>query len=246
VKIVSPFRPFPPESQAHHLLGHFDWVDALRMLRASALKNAACETVALTDVDTELGVPAYRYETTQRRLMLWILEVSLRYLESEDFDQDTVMVSPDILVMGDLRDYFAADLGVIVRLEGKYSASERPLLNSVQWWRQDARDRLVTFYRMALAIAEGLPDEVIQWGADTVPLLELLSPLQHGIYVRGDLTVSAVDQHVAMAAFSTATLRKMRMGMVYDAPQPLIDFKYLRKHSMREFFDLAVGSAVLS
>ncbi len=31
IRIVSPYRPFVAESQAHQMLGEFDWIGALRM-----------------------------------------------------------------------------------------------------------------------------------------------------------------------------------------------------------------------
>ena len=44
MRVVSPFRPFPAESDPHRALGPFDWVEALRMLRASVLQACDCET----------------------------------------------------------------------------------------------------------------------------------------------------------------------------------------------------------
>lgn len=243
MRVVTPFRPFEPESREHLELGDFDWVGATVMLRASVERSCRCETVIITDVDTTLG-RSFQYVTTRRRLMLWILEVCLRYLESDNFDQDTVMVSPDILVLSDLRPFFQADLGVIVRSADKFQ-NERPLLNSVQWWRVEAKDRLVDFYRHAIDIAETLPEDVICWGADTEPLLRLLSPLDLGLSARAGLTVHAVDQREVMASFSRRILRQMREGRPYQG-QALMDFKYLRKLHMREFFDFAVGVAVTS
>jgi hypothetical protein len=241
MRVVTPFRPFEPESREHLELGPFDWTGAIGMLRASVERSCRCETVTLTDVDTTLPGPTFQYATTHRRLMLWILDVSLRYLESQDFDRDTVMVSPDILVLGDLRGFFKADIGVIVRAADKF-LNERPLLNSVQWWSVEAKDRLVAFYLQALERAETLSDDVICWGADTEPLLHLLSPLEVGMSERAGLTVSGVDQREVMASFSRRILRHMRDGRPYDG-LPLLDFKYLRKRYMREFFDFAIGAA---
>lgn len=241
MKIVSPFRPFAPESQAHLRLGPFDWIGALRMLAASARESCHCETFAITDVDSPLPVPHHAYVTHERRLMLWILEVSLRYLESDDFDQDTVMVSPDILVFGDLRPYFGADLGVIVRMDEKYVHADRPLLNSVQWWAHAAKPRLVAFYRRALDLAHTLTEDVITWGADTVPLVALLSPLERGQSRRAGLTVLAVDQTEVMTAFSATLLRKTLAGRVVRPDVPLLDFKYGRKVYLQQYFDATYG-----
>lgn len=246
MKIVSPYRPFPPESAAHLALGPFDWPGALQMLEASARRFCGCHVVAITDIATTLPIPAHKYPTWQPRLMLWMLEVSLRYLESPDFDQDTVMVCPDILVLGDLRPYFRADLGVIVRLGDKHQASGRTLLNSVQWWRVEAKTQLVAFYREALRIGEGLSDDVIRWGADTVPLVKLLSPIEEGLTERAGLSVSGVDHVEVMTAFSSALMRKMRFGHPFIPETPLLDFKYLRKNSMREFFDAAMATTAVA
>lgn len=244
MKVVSPYRPFVPESAPHRKLGPFDWVGALHMLATSASVCSHCRTYAITDVDTTLPLMSYRYQTRERRLMLWILEVCLCYLQSDDFDQDTVMVCPDILVMGNLAPYFVADLGVIVRLDEKYVKAERPLLNSVQWWRAAAKDRLVAFYRQALEMAKTLPPHLIEWGADTVPLVRLLSPLQHGFFDRAGLSVHAVDQRHIMYGFSTTLLRRIEGGRREDFDLPLLDFKYGRKTSMRTFYNIAFGQAV--
>lgn len=246
MKIVSPFRPFPPESDAHIALGAFDWHDALLMLEESARRFSQCDVFVITDVDTSVPVQAYTYETKQRRLMLWILEVSLRYLESDDFNEDTVMVSPDILVLGDLRPFFRADLGIIVRFADKHVASGRTLLNSVQWWCLEAKTRLVALYRTALTIACRLPADVVRWGADTVPLQQLLSPFECGRSERNGLSVFAVDARESMTDFSRSLLRKMRVGHPFIPETPLLDFRYLRKRHMREFFDAASGAAVTS
>jgi hypothetical protein len=242
MRVVTPFRPFAPESQEHIALGPFDWTGAIGMLRDTVRRSCRCDTVVITDVDTDLEGAAFHYVTERRRLMLWILEVCLRYLESDDFDCDTAMVSPDILVLRDLQPFFCADLGVIVRSATKFVAADRPLLNSVQWWRVEAKPRLVAFYRQALALADDLPEDVIRWGADTVPLVSLLTPIEPGRYDRAGLSVAAFEQREAMATFSTTMLRKLREGRPYDEAPPLLDFKYLRKHAMREFFDLAVGT----
>jgi hypothetical protein len=221
MKVVSPFRPFPPESQAHQKLGPFDWVRALKMLRKSVRVSCRCETWALTDVDTDLPVPAHAFVTTRRRLMLWLLEVCGCYLASPAFDQDTVMISPDMLVVSDISGWFTgADLGLMARLGPKHA--RRPILNGIQFWSLAGRDRLIAFYRQALACAEALPDSLIAWGADTEPLIRLLSPLSPGISERNGMRVAMHDA---------------------KALTPVVwDFKYLRKQRMADVFRHRFGS----
>jgi len=240
MKAVSPYRPFAPESPAHLKLGAFDWPAALTMLRASVRESCQCETFALTDRATQLPVPAHRYDTHEPRLMLWLLEVCLRYLESSDFDEDTVMLSPDVLVFDDLRPWFRADLGVIVRVAKKF-ADKKPLLNGVQFWRVEAQDRLVAFYRAVLALARTLPESEICWGADTEPIRRLLHPLQAGPMERAGLSVFGIRRMQMFVTVSSVDIANIRAGGRPSPLTPIIDFKYLRKHHMRDYFNATLG-----
>ncbi len=233
MKVVSPFRPFAPESRAHHALGPFDWVGALGMLRASVRAACGCETYALTDVDTTLPGATHAYETDERRLMLWLLEVTLCYLRSEDFRDDTILISPDALVLQDLSGWFRADLGLMVRPGEKYAG--KPLLNGVQCWRVAAKDRLVAFYTRVLAVARQADPRLIRWGADTEPIVDALAPLAAGPFHRGDLSVYGFNAGQVFRSVSKAPPRR-------GEPLPdtsVLDFKGLRKHFMADYFALA-------
>jgi len=221
MKVVSPFRPFEPESRAHVALGPFDWVGALGMLRASVRAACGCETYALTDVDTDLPGPSHQYVTEERRLMLWLLEVVVCYLRSADFDDDTILISPDALVLSDLRGWFRADLGLMVRTGAKYS--DKPLLNGVQCWRVAAKDRLVHFYCWALELARQSVPDLIRWGADTDSMVQLLAPIQAGHFTRAGLAVYGFE---AAQAFRPP-----------GVTSPIVDFKGLRKHLMARYYE---------
>lgn len=245
MKIVTPFRPFAPESGHHQRLGPFDWHGAIEMLRTTARRYCHCDTFVITDVDHTPPGLAHRYVTTERRLMLWILEVSLAYLRSDDFNEDTVMVSPDVLVFGDLRPMFQADLGLLVRTSPKFAAKPmRMVMNSVQWWRADAWAPLVRFYERALDIARQLPDERIRWGADTDPLVELVAPVEAGRRQRAGLSVYGHELGTVMQAFSLRDQKALDEGRRPAPPvMPLFDFKYQRKTSMRAYFNAVVAVA---
>lgn len=235
-RIVSPYRPFPPESAEHQALGPFDWVAALQMMAESATRSCGCQVAAITDVDTNLPVPSFYFETRERRLMPWILEVSLRYLESPAFDRDTVMVSPDMLVLGDLSRWFTADLGILVRPEEKHQQSGRAILNQAQWWRVTAKTRLVAFYAQALALARALPEPILTWGADTVPLQQLLAPLEVGAVERGGLQVSLIHAAEPMESLSGVNINRLAVGEPLLVSRPLLDFRYTRKRHMPAAF----------
>ncbi len=235
MRVVSPYRPFAPESGAHKRLGPFDWVAALRMLADSVERSNGCETMVLTDIRTDVGgLAAFRYATAEPRLMLWILEASLRYLRSEAFDRDTVMVSPDNLVVGDLRHYFAGDLGLLVRSREKYR--NRPILNAVQWWPVAAKERLIAFYMAALVVARSLHDNLIRWGADSESLRVLIAPIQIGVYPRAGLDVAMIEAVTVLHSISNRTVADLERGLRPVVPNvPVIDFKGERKRHMAAF-----------
>lgn len=240
LRIVSPYRPFAPESPAHQLLGAFDWIGALRMLQTTVVRQGY-EFAAITDRATVLPVPTINLPTSATRLMLWILDVSLRYLESDAFDRDTVMVSPDSLVMGDLRRFFAGDLTILVRPARRFT--KRPILNSVQCWPVGSKDKLIAFYRQALTGAERLPDNVITWGADSEAIRELVAPIQVGIHSRAGLQVAMVESGRVMESLTTSTMHRVERGERVSPLAPVVDFKYLRKQFMPTYFARVCGAA---
>lgn len=242
MKVVTPYRPFAPESAAHRRLGSFDWVDAARMLGASVRRSCGCDTVVITDHDTSLPIPAHHYATTERRLMLWLLEIAAAYLRSDDFDRDTAFICPDALVFQELRHFFVADLGIVVRLDEKYRA--KPLLNSVQFWRHSAKQRLAPFYERALEIARGLCDDWQRWGADTEPLRRELEPFHYGLIQRHSLRVRCWSQTQVLSFPSEAMLLTAALGKRVAPPSaPIVDFKYGRKKGMRAYFNTMMGAA---
>lgn len=243
MKVVTPYRPFEPESAAHQRLGPFDWPAAVGMLRTSVQLACGCECYTLTDLETPLAVPTHRYPLTESRLMLWLLAVCLDYLRSDAFDDDTVLISPDALVFADLRQWFRADLGVIVRVSPKF-AQKRPLLNGVQFWRLTARPRLVAFYEQALAIAHTLPDNLITWGADTEPLRRLLEPLIAGPMLRAGLTVYGIRRVDLFQSVDQIAAARLAHGETPHPSTAIVDFRYLRKHLMSAYFAATCGQQV--
>lgn len=239
MKAVAAFRPFAPEPGSPNAdLGPFDWIQALKMSAASVERSCGAPHFALTDLDTRLPVQAYQFETTHRRLMLWILEVSLRYLESAAFDDDTVFMGADVLALQDLRFGFAADLGYIARA----AKFPDPVLNSAQWWSVAAKPRLIAFYRAALAIAEELPDETIRWGADTVPVAQLLAPAVVGPSERAGLSAYGWPEEDTIVPLMSVDIWRLDLKIptvLHDAP--LLDFRSLRKQHMARYYKRTFG-----
>lgn len=247
MRIVAPFRPFPLEAPHHVEVAEngFDWMDAIRMMSLSAAEACQCEVRVLTDVDTDLPFQTFKYHTTQRRLMLWYLEICAAYLESNDFDQDTVMLDSDQLVYSDLSGWFVPymDLGICIRKPPK-GASGFPILNGVQFWSIRGKARLGAFYRRALDIAERLPEEDILWGADTEALRMLLQPLEVGLHQRDSLTVRLIDSRDVIHALSAGQIRQLQAGTLPRPIRPVLDFRNLRKTFMRRVYEATFQRAV--
>lgn len=238
MRVVTPYKPFKPESREHLELGPFDWVGAIEMLRASVERSCHCDTVAITDQTTALPGPTFQYYTRETRLMFWILEVSLCYLAGPHFDRDTVLVSPDSLVFCDLRQWFAGDIGIVVRPHHP----ARPILNGVQWWPLQSRDALIRLYTKALEIAKRLPEDQQVWGADSEPFRKLLKPLHPGCGPRkSGIVANLVDSRHVMVPLTSEMIQALEQGQQVDPPQAVIDFRYLRKKHMRAYFDATVG-----
>ena len=231
VRVVSPYRPFKPESESHIELGAFDWLGALAMLRASASYCGKAEVIALTDEKTKMKSPAFRYVPRCHRLMTWILDVSLAYIESDDFDRDTWFISPDMLLLKPLpRMPAAVDLMVLAHNE------HLPIINHTQFWSYKAKDKLSDFFRMCLKRAEGLCEDQLRWGADTEPFINYLSPvpMDGGVEERCGLQVSFRPRREITFRVGPGALRKFTDWR--DAPAPIAEFTYRRKANMAEYF----------
>jgi FkbM family methyltransferase len=233
-RVVTPFRPFKPESKEQKDVetngGPFDWLAAIAMMRESVLRACGAEVVTLTDVDTDLPGPTFRYHTLSRRLMIWIIEVALRYIGSADFDRDTILVMPDMLVFGDLGRWFRVgdfDLGLVAR-----EHPDRPLLNSVQFWPVARRLALGRLYAAALEETRNLTEAEVVWGGDTIPFARLFQPVRPGSRVVHRLgIVRYFDADQVLKAFTTPLFRKPKPDGV------VVDFRYLRKLHMRSYFE---------
>ncbi len=241
IRVVSPYRPFEPESTSHRKLGPFDWVEALRMLATSVTRAMHCETLAITDVDTLLPVPSLHFITTERRLMLWILDVCGAYLQSDAFDRDTILLSPDLLVYGDLRKWMTGDFLVLMRRR----FPGHPILNGVQFWPVAMKAQLSAFYAEALEIGRTLPEGYLRWGGDTEPLRQLLAPIVEGPVIRNGRRIARlIESEELLQSLTNSMETALSCGVVVPPTKPIMDFRYLRKRWMRTYFAATIGLTV--
>lgn len=246
-RVIAPFLPNAGESELHRGLAQegFDWMDALRMVVASARQSNQCPVHVVTTPTADLPVPTLRYVTTETRLMLWLLEACVCYLQSADFDRDTVMLDVDQLIVGHLAPHFPdADLGVLIR-RPKHPGGQ-VLLNGVQFWRVAAKDRLARFYTRVLATARTLSPEALEWGADGDALRLCLEPISVDYHLRSDLKVAFISSHTVLEEWSSLHMEELRGGRLLGPSRPVYDFRYRRKRYMRAVFDLWLQKTTVS
>lgn len=246
IRLVAPFFTLPAENHHHQELADFDWIDAIRMLSHSAELACGVPVEVITDASEPMPLRCIKFQTHHRRLMLWQLEACVRYLQSDYFDRDTVMLDCDQLVYQDLSKFFAAnvDLGLLVRPTLKHKDTWKKVLNGVQFWNLRAKKRLAQFYREALARAEQLRPELLIWGADTAALVEMIEPVTVGLAMRHGVRVEMIDYQRVLEALSEDQIAGMRKGI---APRPIravMDFRYSRKLNMRQAYEMTIGKAV--
>lgn len=243
LRLVAPFLPVPPESPHHQAMVDFDWMAAIRMLSHSAERACGVPVQVLTDHGAQLPVPSLTYATTHRRLMLWTLEVCLRYLESDDFDRDTVMLDCDQLVFEDLRRFFTpyVDLALLVRPTHKHQDTWKKVLNGVQFWSVRGKARLIPFYREALRRAEAMSEGLVTWGADTAAIRDLIEPVQLGLHERAGARVQLLNYDMVLEALSEDQIAQLARGVAPVPRRPVLDFRYKRKLHMAAVYALTVG-----
>lgn len=246
IRIVAPFRPCPLEGDVQQATAGFDWIAAIQMMAHSAALACRCPVHVITDLEAALPVETLRYATTHRRLMLWTLEACARYLESDDFDRDTVMLDCDQLIFQDLAPFFGGnvDLGLLVRPTHKHKNTWKKVLNGVQFWSLRGKPQLAAFYRAALARAEAMSDDLIRWGGDTAAIRDLIEPVELGLYRRAGVAVHLMDYNRVLAALSEEQIDGMRRGIAPVPVRAVLDFRYKRKLWMAQAYAMTIGALV--
>jgi hypothetical protein len=249
IRLVAPFFPLPAQNAHHQALADFDWIDAIRMLSHSAEIACGVPVQVITDTSADLSLPALRYDTTHRLLMLWVLEACVRYLESDDFDRDTVCLDCDQLIFSDLARFFAPrmDLGILLRPMLARRDSWKKVINGVQFWSVRAKSKLAAFYRAALARAERMSGELQAWGADTQAIRELLEPIVAvGLVERMGLRVHLISDTRVSFPLTETQIDAMQVGIAPQSRHAVMDFRYRRKLHMRHVYEMTVLKQVVA
>jgi hypothetical protein len=246
LRLVAPFLPVKVENHHHQEMSDFDWMDAIRMLSRSAELSCGVPVQTITDVDTDLPVPTLKYPTRHRRLMLWTLEAIVRYVESSDFDRDTVVLDCDQLIHQDLRQFFSSnvDLGLLVRATPKHAHTWKKVLNGVQFLSVRGKKRMGQFYREALTRAEQMNDGLVAWGADTAAIRDMVEPVSLGVHTRCGARVSLIEYSRVLEALSEDAIQGILRGEAPRLSRAVTDFRFRRKRYMRQVYEMSVLKAV--
>ncbi len=103
-------------------------------------------------------------------LMVWILEAQKAYMESKYFTKDSILFSPDALIIKPI-EFPKCDLGVTLN----YLQPVKHLLNNgVIFIKPRHKDKLIKLWDDAIRICKSYPQGIQEWGGDQMALQEAL------------------------------------------------------------------------
>ncbi len=105
-------------------------------------------------------------------LMLWILEAQKAYLESKEFNCNSLFFSPDALIIKPIHDKFTGfDLAVTLN---EQQPNEFALNNGVIFINPKNKDKLIKLWKDAIEICRNYRPELQEWGGDQKALHDAL------------------------------------------------------------------------
>ena len=195
----------------------FDWRKAIKMLEKSG-ERFGYKTLVVTDSATEIENPWLRVgNAVSDGLMMWILKA--QYAAICKSTEPAVMVSPDTLIAKPLDFMTGFDLTLLTRLKPK------PIINSVIAFTPS--DSLAVLWDEIVRVAESLPADSLEWGAD---IDSLVRRLQIQPNENGARNVSGVNVRFLPVEGRFQSVKRERAP--YMLQSPIWDFKGARKSLM--------------
>ncbi len=115
------------------------------------------------------GANNIHYES-RALLMVWILEAQKAYMESRYFNKDSILFSPDTLIIKPI-EFPKCDLGVTLN----YLQPVKHMLNNgVIFIKPRHKDKLIKLWEDAIKICKSYPQALQEWGGDQMALQEVL------------------------------------------------------------------------
>jgi hypothetical protein len=178
MRVVITFQLLEEKARAKASLAY---IDLIAMAFGSALA-LGYETVMVSNsilpATHKIDFPAER----EPHLMNWILAAQLAYIESDLFDQPSVLFSPDALILRPLEPVFNEhdfDVAFTDRDNKKW-----PINNGVIYLMPRHKKALAALWRDALAVCKAYPLDVQEWYGDQQSLHDVVTagrPEIHGL-----------------------------------------------------------------
>jgi hypothetical protein len=151
----------------HH--GDDQYLSLIEKALASA-KRFDYETVLVGNIEAgDLKLPVK--EEADGHLMNWILAAQLAYIESPLFSCNTVIFSPDALILRPLASVFLNDFDVAVTTR---SNRRWPINNGVIFLKHTRKHAIAQCWRRALEICRAYPEDIQKWYGDQQALHEMI------------------------------------------------------------------------
>lgn len=200
----------------------FDWRKAIKTLEKSAARFGY-QTAVVTDEHTEIDEPWLRFgDAKEDGVMMWLLKAQGAAISSFSGEK-AVMVSPDTIIAAPI-EYLFGRWGLTLFTRRK----PKPIVNSVIAFRPSSG--LNTLWDGVLRLAESLPQDSKEWGADIDALVQMVrvSPME-------DCTrrVGSVDVRL-MPIYSRFESVKPH-GEIRPLQASIWDFKGPRKRFMQDY-----------
>jgi hypothetical protein len=115
-------------------------------------------------------------EKEEDRLMNWVLAAQIAYIRHPMFDCNSVIFSPDALIVRPLQPIFdeVFDVGFTDRQNPRW-----PINNGVIFLKPQHKERIAAFWEDGLKICKAYPEDIQNWYGDQQCLKDLLVQERH-------------------------------------------------------------------
>ena len=159
-------------------------------------------------------------------LMIWILEAQKNYIESDAFNCNSVLFSPDALIIKPLEEIFEQDFDCAVTLR-----ADTILNNGVIFIKPQNKNRLIKLWDDAIKKCWSYHAALQNWGGDQKALQDVLSSAD---YKPHGLNVIKVDMEKYNAPYIRAGIETNKELLEKAS---IVHFKGDRKKLMQETWE---------
>lgn len=158
-------------------------------------------------------------------LMNWILAAQLQFIESDFFNQDSVLFSPDALIVRPLEQIFEQDfdIGFTVRDNPRW-----PINNGVIFLKPQNKEKIADYWKFAISVCKSYPVETQKWYGDQQSV--------HEVYAQGSHEQIGLNVKLLPCAKYNASPRLGPVDHELLKYAYIVHFKGKRKPLMKEYW----------